>query len=238
VVETPYGDSTLHQVGDAGAWVLFRHGFPHRLLPNQNSYRANAWALNHVGVGSLLITSSVGVMDPSVPLYMPLVLDDLLMLENRLPDGSACTMFTEPTVDHGHLVLNEGVFSHRLNSKVEQIASAAEVAMGPSVVFAYVQGPRTKTKAENRLLAELGAQVNSMTVGPEAVLANELEIAVTAVVVGHKYSVSGRDNLDEHGIERSLDASRAAMNDMILAFLEERPVVEFANHIFRFRDDS
>ena len=42
------------------------------------------------------------------------------------------------------------------------------------VVFAFSPGPRTKTRAENALWAQLGAQVNSMSLGPEVVLAEYL----------------------------------------------------------------
>src|SRR3990167_5465062 len=89
-VVTPHGPATLHHVRDRAAVVLFRHGSPHRYLPNQIPYRAHAWALASAGVRSLIVTSSVGVLDPAVPLHQPLLVSDILMLENRLPDGSAC----------------------------------------------------------------------------------------------------------------------------------------------------
>ena len=57
------------------------------------------------------------------------------------------------------------------------------------LVFAYCRGPRSKTPAENRAWRTLGASVNSMTLGPEAVLAAELGIPAAAVVVGHKRSL-------------------------------------------------
>ena len=39
-----------------------------------------------------------------------------------------------------------------------------------------------------------------MTLAPEVVLANELEIAVAGMVIGHKYSIAGRkDPLDKVG---------------------------------------
>ena len=103
-VDTRHGRATLHR-SPRGSWVLFRHGVPHRLLPQHINWRANAQALKQVGVSSLLVTSSVGVLDGALPLYRPLLVADLLMLENRLPDGTLCTLFTEPASDHGHLVL-------------------------------------------------------------------------------------------------------------------------------------
>ena len=76
--ETPWGPyALLATSGKPEAFVVFRHGSPHTLLPNQIPYRAMAWALREGGVGALLITSSVGVMDEKVPLYRPLPVADL-----------------------------------------------------------------------------------------------------------------------------------------------------------------
>ena len=46
-----------------------------------------------------------------------------------------------------------------------------------------------KQKQKIKMWRQLGAQVNSMTLAPEIILANEMEISCCAAVVGHKYSV-------------------------------------------------
>jgi 5'-methylthioadenosine phosphorylase len=235
-IPTRFGPATLHRYpGDRAAYVLFRHGAPHRLLPNQVPYRAQAAALREVGCDALLITSSVGVMDASVPLFEPLIVEDLLMPDNRLPDGSACTMFPAPVEGQGHLVIEEGLLSRVLSAQIEALIQRDRPVPVPRVVFTYVGGPRTKTAAENALWARLGAQVNSMSVGPEVVLANELEIPVAAVVVGHKHSVPGvRDRLDPAGMSESLRLSQAASERLVVQFLEEAKPVPFRNRLHRF----
>ncbi|MEZ4700980.1 MAG: 5'-methylthioadenosine phosphorylase [Rhodothermales bacterium] len=233
-VETPWGPWTLYRVerADRPTYVSFRHDYPHRLLPNQIPYRAQAWALREVGCGGLLVTSSVGVLTASLPLYEPLVLTDILTLDNRLPDGSACTMFTEPDARHGHLVLNEGLFSGALS---RQAAALAGRARDEAVVFGYVGGPRTKTPAENRMWRDLGAHVNSMTLAPEVILANELEIPCAGLVVGHKYSVPDIDAPgDREAVAETLERSRLAFERAVLAFLQRAEPVAFGNHLFRF----
>ncbi len=235
-VATPWGSVVLHRLADAvrPAYLRFRHELPHRLLPHQIPYRAQAWALREVGCGALLATSSVGVLDADVPLFRPLLVGDLLMPDNRLPDGSTCTLFTEPSPAHGHLVLNEGLFSHALGRQVAGLAAQQGAPLAAAVVFAYAGGPRTKTPAENRMWALLGAQVNSMTLAPEVVLANELEIPCAGLVVGHKYSVPGIDNPEEASVATSLVRARQAMERIVVAFLQEGAPVPFANHLFRF----
>ena len=237
-VDTPFGAHTLHRVTGAErpAYVSFRHGLPHRLLPNQIPYRAQAAALQAVDCKALLVTSSVGVLDADVPINRPLLVGDLIMLDNRLPDGSACTMFTEPTGRHGHLVLNDGMFASALNAQVEALAAREEAPIADRVVFAYVQGPRSKTPAENRLWPRLGAQVNSMTLGPEVVLANELEIPCAGLVVGHKYSIPDRVPPEREALADTLDRSRAAQERIVTAFLRDADPVPFPNTIYRFGD--
>jgi purine nucleoside phosphorylase len=230
-VPTRFGEVTLHRRAD-GAVVLFRHGVPHRYLPHQIPYRAHAAALATVGCKALLATSSVGVVDASVPLFRPLLVSDLFMIDNRLPDGSTCTMFTERSDDGAHLLVEDGLFSTALNRQLEQLAGAAL----PRVVFAYVGGPRTKTAAENRWLATTGAQVNSMTLGPEVVLANELGIPTAALVVGHKYSLPRAPGAAGAPIDvgASLDLAQTATATLVAAFLDARPVVEFGNRLYHF----
>ena len=239
---TSGGDGRRTSGGTAGgrpAYVSFRHGAPHRLLPNQIPYRAQAWALREVGCGALLVTSSVGVLDPALPLYRPLLVGDLLTLDNRLPDGGACTVFTEPDPRHGHLVLNEGLFSRALTSQVEGLAQRVGERLEKDVVFGYVGGPRTKTPAENRMWKGLGAQVNSMTLAPEVILANELEIPCAAVVVGHKYSVPDVEAPEDRGaVAETLARSRAALGRIVRAFLAEGEAVPFGNHLFRFGEEG
>ncbi len=229
-VQTARGPVTLHREPQSGGWLLFRHGLPHRTLPNQIDYRAHALALRQVGCHALLVTSSVGVLDPSVPLYTPMLLGDLLMLDNRLPDGSACTLFEVPQAGQGHLLVQQGLFHPGLGAWLAASCALPERRLE----FLYVQGPRTKTAAENRYAASLGAQVNSMTLAPEVILANELEIPTTAVVVGHKYSVSGGLTPDTHGIQDSLVASRQATLRVVRRFLAQAPALPFANQLYRF----
>ncbi|MGE0397058.1 MAG: 5'-methylthioadenosine phosphorylase [Kofleriaceae bacterium] len=233
-VGTPYGEVTLHRVVGHAAVVIFRHGLPHRWLPHQIPYRAQATALARAGVTSLVVTSSVGILDPNIPLHEPLLIDDLVMLENQLPDGSTCTLFEAPTRDHGHLVLDEGICAPSLGAQIEALASTADCPIAGRVVFGYARGPRTKTAAENRAWRVLGAHVNSMSVGPELVLANELGIPTAGLVIGHKYSVPGVAIEPGEGLARSLDRGRARFDRLLRLLVEQLRPVAFGNRLYRF----
>ena len=238
-IATPWGKQDLYQIKnlDRSAYLLFRHGIPHQLLPNQINYRAQARALKEINCGALMVTSSVGVLDANLPLYRPLLVTDLMMLENRLPDGTTCTMFVKPEVQQGHLVLNEGLFSKALTQQVYNLAPELIFPIEKEVIFAYVGGPRGKTAAENKMWYQLGASVNSMTLAPEVVLANELEIPCVGLVVGHKYSLPGKETSENRqGVRDSLVNSRSSMERIIIDFLKKGSEVPFKNQIFRFTD--
>ncbi|HKK46263.1 MAG TPA: hypothetical protein VJ964_12130, partial [Balneolaceae bacterium] len=140
IIDTRWGKQPLFASksdGGRNIYALIRHGSPHRLLPNQINYRVQAAALKTVDCGALLINSSVGVLDPDLPLFEPMLLTDQLMPENRLPDGSTCTMFAEPTEDQGHLVLNEGLFSEKLSDQIFERHTDAIHRPDSGVVFVY-----------------------------------------------------------------------------------------------------
>lgn len=234
-VATAHGPVLLYRSAHARpAYCLFRHGLPHHLLPNHIAWRANASALRNVGVGALLVTSSVGVLDASIPLFEPLVVSDLLMLENRLSDGSLCTMFETPSADHAHLVLDEGLLSDALTDQIRDLARVAGHPISADVVFGYAPGPRTKTRAENAAWAKLGAQVNSMTLGPEIVLANELGIPCAGLVVGHKHSLPSGSPAAGEALAASLVRARVGLEAIVLRFIESGTTVPSRNSLFRF----
>jgi len=238
-LDTAFGGASVHAFKTPGkhpAYALFRHGLPHRLLPHQINYRANAAALRELDCGALLVNSSVGLLDARLPLFKPMLLTDLVMPDNRLPDGSACTSFVEPSAGQGHLVPREGLFSPALNRAIGALAPPGlpHPPETGELVFFYAGGPRTKTPAENRLLADSGVHVNSMTLAPEVILANELGIPCAGLVVGHKYSVPGVANPDGQGLADSLRDAREATAEILLEFLRRGEPVPFGNHIHRF----
>ena len=64
VVHTPFGEPSGHVVlGElAGKRVAFlaRHGESHTLAPHRVNYRANVWALHHLGARRVLGVNAVG----------------------------------------------------------------------------------------------------------------------------------------------------------------------------------
>ena len=131
---------------------------------------------------------------------------------------------------------SRGPLLSALGAQLRRLADAARASVAGEVVFGYAGGPRTKTPAENAMWARLGAEVNSMSLGPEAVLANELGIPCAGLVVGHKYSLpQGGNAAGDVDVARSLSDSRDALERIVRAFVASGEAVPFANELFRFK---
>ena len=240
IISTPYGEASIYHLPDSdpSAYVIFRHGVPHSFLPNQIPYQAHAWALRELECGALVVTSSVGVFKQEFPLFQPLLVSDLVMLDNRLPGGNTCTMFTESSRDHAHLIITDGLFSAELGSQLRDLAKESDWPIAGDVVFGYVGGPRNKTPAENRIWRGFGVDVNSMTLGPEIILANELAIPTAGLVVGHKYSIPGLETENDNmSLDDSFVQSREAFAKLIIRFLENGRPATFRNVLYRYGED-
>ncbi|MAD60754.1 MAG: 5'-methylthioadenosine phosphorylase [Myxococcales bacterium] len=274
-IATPWGKAKLYKVANSvnphPGYIIFRHGLPHETLPHLVNYRAYAAALKELNCAALLVTSSVGVLDEITPLNQAMLVSDLLMPDNRLPNGDLCTMFDRLKHDlplsetlqfalkPGHLVLKSGLFSARLNEQVSQILKVRNIPLIHELTFAYAPGPRTKTKAENHYWRTLGAQVNSMSLGPEVILANELEIPCSALVVGHKRSLANKSSslietqttpqsstqlsLETSKVQdeviamsQSLSQSHSEFESLIVNFIQTASPVTFENYIYRFSE--
>lgn len=138
-------------------------------------------------------------------------------------------MFIEPEPNQGHLVLQGGLFDSEIGHSLVDLG-----AQQMPLVFVYAPGPRTKTPAENRYWANAGGDVNSMSLGPEVVLANELEIPCAALVVGHKYSHPDISGVESTQIADSLDDAKQAFQNIVTRWLSTASPVAFKNTLFRF----
>jgi len=177
-VDTPFGPARVTEGTLAGADVLHvaRHGDGHARLSSAVTHQANIWALRERGAEAILAVTVCGACDPRVELGSLIVFDDLHFLANRLPDGSLCTLHTEPGAPgRGHWIF-DGPFSEPLRAVL--LAAAREVGhpVRDGGCYGHVDGPRFNTRTEIRQLRQAGVTAVSQTAGPEATLAGEAKI--------------------------------------------------------------
>lgn len=177
-VATPYGSARVTSGTLAGAEILHlsRHGDGHARLSSAVTHQANIAALRDLGAEAILAVTVCGACDPTLELGSLVVFDDLHFLANRLPDGSLCTLHTEPGAPgRGHWIF-DGPFSPPLREAL--LAGAREVGhpVRDGGCYGHVDGPRFNTRTEIRMLAAAGVTCVSQTAGPETTLAGEAKI--------------------------------------------------------------
>lgn len=229
-VETGFGEAVV-SVGQVGRWqvgALSRHGPDHRFLPHQIGYRANIAALAQLGARAVLATTVVGAVDPALALGRPVLFDDLFFPENRLPNGEICTIFTEPgEPERGHLILDEP-FSPRLRSRIVRIAEELELEPTVGGVYGHTNGPRFEMRSEVRSFVASGVTAVSLTCGPEAVLAGELEIPYALVGFPVNYATGVGEPETKADLDRRLMLSKEVLPKLLLRTIEILKEEDFA----------
>lgn len=177
-VETPFGavsaDVEIGHIGDVEIVFLQRHGKPRSLPPHQINYRANIWALQHLGVTHIVALNAVGGMQPSMT-------PGTLVLPDQLIDYTWGRLHT---FDEGgdsaprHIDFTEP-YSADLRQALLQASAGEGVVDG--AVMAVTQGPRLETAAEVRRLMRDGCHVVGMTGMPEAALASEASLSYASL---------------------------------------------------------
>ena len=224
-VETPWGVVELMVNGKAA--LVSRHGEKHERLPHHINYRATIWALKEIGCKAIVSFTVVGSLNSELELGAPYIVEDLYFPDNRLPGGDACSFFDKAGMKgRGHLIAGS-LFNSALN---------AEIGDYKKVCYVHSIGPRFNTKCEIAAFKAVGGDVISQTCGPEAVLANELEIpyAVLAFAIDYANGVSevptGMDELNAN-LVKSADLFKAAVEKLSNMDLE---AVKFENFVYRF----
>jgi len=189
-VATPFGEAQISEGRFAGAEVLHvaRHGEGHRRLSSTVTHQANIWALRERGAQAILAVTVCGALEPELPLGTLVVFDELHFPANRLPDGSLCTLHTEPGArGRGHWIFDLP-FSEPLRAALLRGAADSGLAVRDGGCYGHVDGPRFNTRSEIRALMGAGVTAVSQTAGPETVLAGEAGVPYALVGFATDYA--------------------------------------------------
>ncbi len=183
VVETPYGDPAapvvLGRIGGREVAFLPRHGRSHEFPPHRIPYRANIWAMHHLGVTQLIAPCAVGSLRREIAPGDFVVVDQLVdrtsgRAQTLYDDRAVHVSFADPYCPHGR-------------AAALGVARAAGVDVHDGGTMVVVEGPRFSTRAESQWYAAAGWSVINMTGHPEAVLARELGLCYTALALVTDY---------------------------------------------------
>lgn len=180
-VETPFGPVMLqesqHGRGER-VFFLARHGTGHSVPPHRINYRANAWALRHLGAEAVVATAAVGALRKEI---RP---GDLVMIDSfiDLTSGRPSTFFDG---DDGRVVHTDMTQPYCPTLRQAMAAAGEDLPVRIHQTGCYVctNGPRYETPAEVAAFAMLGGDVVGMTGVPEVVLIRELGICYATIAL-------------------------------------------------------
>lgn len=175
VIRTPFGIPSAPVIrgelhGQSIAF-LARHGLQHTIPPHLINYRANIWALHHIGCKTLFAFSGMCSISPEMNL------GDII-IPNQLIDYTWNRQSTFFDSQIETVRYTEFAEPYAAASREKLIATAKQQACSyiDKATYGVTQGPRYETRAEIRRYQNDGCDLLGMTGMPEASLAQEMQI--------------------------------------------------------------
>jgi 5'-methylthioadenosine phosphorylase len=220
---TPYGapsaEVTVATLAGRRVAFLPRHGVDHRFPPHRVPYRANLWALRSLGVRQVLTGSAVGSLLPGLG-------PGHLVLPDQLIDRTWGRPHTFSDADNGvaHLSFADPYCPIGRAGAV-RAAGTASLELRSTGTLVVINGPRFSTRAESLEHRRSGATIIGMTAMPEAALARELGLCLTAVclVTDHDAGVEAGSGVTHAEVLATFAANLPKLRDLLTATLAELP---------------
>jgi 5'-methylthioadenosine phosphorylase len=186
-IGTPYGNpsSTFKtgQIEGIEVTILSRHGLKHEIPPSQVNNRANIWAIREMGCTHILATTACGSLREEIK-RGDLVIPDQLIDFTRHRKVTFLEKFEDGNLQH---VPMAEPFDAALRKKLVETAGKLNLPFHFKGTVITIEGPRFSTRAESIMFRLWGADVINMSVAPECILANELQIPYAAVALSTDY---------------------------------------------------
>jgi 5'-deoxy-5'-methylthioadenosine phosphorylase len=211
VVRTPFGDPScalsFGKIDGVDVVFLARHGYGHTIAPHDINYRANLWALHHVGATEVVAVATVGGIRAELGPGVLAIPDQII----DYTSGRKHTFFEGPDNPVTHVDFTQP-YAEPIRARLARAAASVDLPVAWGGTYGCCQGPRLETAAEIRRMERDGCDLVGMTGMPEAVLARELELpyAVLAVVANH---AAGRGDSRE---AISIEAMGAVMDEAMI----------------------
>ncbi|MEO7200714.1 MAG: S-methyl-5'-thioinosine phosphorylase [Dokdonella sp.] len=219
-VQTPYGnpssDIVLGRIGSARVAFLARHGSDHSILPHRVNYRANLWALHHLGAQRVIGVNAVGGIRADLGPRILALPDQIIdYTSGRL--GSFCDVEGEAV---NHIDFSEP-YSAGLRADLHAAALRAGVAVLEGGCYGSTQGPRLETRAEIERMRRDGCDLVGMTGMPEAALARELDLDYASICLVANWAAGCGDSVEISLAEifENLEVATAAVPRLIQSLL-------------------
>jgi 5'-methylthioadenosine phosphorylase len=210
---TPYGDPSgdieVGLINGIKVAFLPRHGKGHVFPPHNVPYRANIWALKHLGVERIVSPCAVGSLQEE---YAPgeIVLVDQFI---DLTKSRNYTFFDGPKTVH---ISCADPFCPELTDVFKDAAARKSIPIHVGGTYMCIEGPRFSTRAESKMYRNF-ADIIGMTLVPECQLAREMEMCYCSLATVTDYDVWAEETVDTAMILKTM----AENIDKVRSLLEE-----------------
>ena len=193
--DTPFGKPSsplLHgKINNTEVVILSRHGYNHTIPPTQVNNRANIFALKNAGCTHVLSTTACGSLREEIGRGDIVVPDQFIDFTRH----RKITFFEE--FEPGQM--KHSPMSDPFNPDLRKliITSARDIGLRfhEKGTIITIEGPRFSTRAESKMFRMWGADIINMSVAPEAILANELEIPYATIAMSTDYDCWKQDEV-------------------------------------------
>ncbi len=186
-VETPFGNpsSTFKtgQIEGIDVAILSRHGRNHEIPPSQVNNRANIWGIRELGCTHILATTACGSLREEIRRGDLVILDQFIDF-TRHREVTFHEKFEDGNLMHSPMA---DPFNKELRQKLIDSVGKLNLPFHHKGTVITIEGPRFSTRAESNMFRLWGADVINMSVAPECILANELQIPYAAIALSTDY---------------------------------------------------
>lgn len=179
-IETPYGAPSnsllIGKIGEHSVAFMPRHGSDHSILPHKINFRANVWAMKHVGVKRVISPCASGSLQKHVKPGDFVICDQYV----NFTQGRKDTFFDGPIVTHPSAALP---YCENLRQYAIKACKNSGVNYHEKGTVVVINGPRFSTTAESKFFSNQGWEVINMSQYPEVHLVKEMDMCPLTIAL-------------------------------------------------------
>jgi 5'-methylthioadenosine phosphorylase len=184
---TPWGDpsSTLLEgtINNKDVILLSRHGRKHTIPPTQVNNRANIRALKDNGCNKIISTTACGSLREDI-CRGDIIIPDQFIDFTRRRDLSFYDVFNQGDMKHTPMA---DPFDRQMRDALIRAGRELGFRIHEAGTIITIEGPRFSTRAESKMFRIWGADLVNMSIAPEVILANELDMPYVTIAMSTDY---------------------------------------------------
>jgi len=215
-VHTPYGTPSsvpiMGKLDGVSLITIARHGDGHIIAPSRVNFRANIWAMKHLGASHILAVTAVGSLREEIE-------PGHIVFPDQFIDRTTCR---PSTFYEGHEVCHIPMaepFCTDLRKLLTETATETGLAHHAAGTVITIEGPRFSTRAESRMFRAWGADIINMSTVPEVVLAREAGICYATAAMSTDYDCwhESEEPVTWELIQKTMQQNTANVQKLLLA---------------------